>query len=63
MDAVSLSKTAYLVLSRVGVTYKTGFGIWMIGFIAPSTFTQFGTTGTTALSLFYTLSSSPLHTH
>jgi hypothetical protein len=35
---------------------------WMIAFIAPYTFTQFGTTTDTALSLFYTLSSSPLHT-
>jgi hypothetical protein len=35
----------------------------MIGFIAPYTFTQFGRTGNTALSLFYTLSSSPLQTH
>jgi hypothetical protein len=31
----------------------------MIGYIAPYTFTQFGTTGNTALSLFYTLSRSP----
>jgi hypothetical protein len=36
---------------------------WMIGFIAPYTFTQFGTTGNTALSLFCTLYTSPLHTH
>jgi hypothetical protein len=35
----------------------------MIVFIAPYTFTDFGTTGNTALSIFYTLSSSPLHTH
>jgi hypothetical protein len=35
----------------------------MIGFTAPYTFTQFGTPGNTALSLFYTLSISPLHTH
>jgi hypothetical protein len=43
----------FCILSRVGVTYKTGF---LIGFIAPYTLTQFGTTGNTALSLFYTLS-------
>jgi hypothetical protein len=42
------------------VAYKTGF--W-IGFIARYTFTQYKTKGNTALSLFYTLSSSPLHTH
>jgi hypothetical protein len=41
------------VLSRLGVTYKTGFG-----FIAPYTFTQLGTTGNITLSLFCTLSSS-----
>jgi hypothetical protein len=28
----------------------------MMGFIAPDTFTQFGTTGNTVLLLFYTLS-------
>jgi hypothetical protein len=35
----------------------------MVGFIAPYTFAQFGTTGNTALSLFYKLSFSPLHMH
>jgi hypothetical protein len=52
------------ILSRVGVTYKTEFGLndWIIGFIAPYTFTQFRTTGNTALSLFYTLSVH-CHTH
>jgi hypothetical protein len=37
------------------VTYRRVLD-WMIGFIAPYTFTHFGTTGYTALSLFYTLS-------
>jgi hypothetical protein len=46
-----------LVLSRVGVTYKTVLDL-MIGFIAFYTITQFGTTGKTALFLLYTLSSS-----
>jgi hypothetical protein len=35
----------------------------MIGFTAPHRFTQLGTTGNTALSLFYILSSSLLHIH
>jgi hypothetical protein len=52
----------YIILSRVWVAYKTGFG-WMIEFIAPYKLTQLGTTGNTALLLFYTLSSSPFHTH
>jgi hypothetical protein len=49
-------------MSSVGVNID-GVLDWMNGFIAPYTFTQFGITGNTALSLFYTLSSSPLHTH
>jgi hypothetical protein len=35
---------------------------WIIGFIAPYTFTQPGTTGNTAQSVVCTLSSSPLRT-
>jgi hypothetical protein len=35
----------------------------LMRFIVPYTFTHFVTTGNTALSLFCTLSSSPLHTH
>jgi hypothetical protein len=46
-------------MSRVLVTTD---GVW-IEFITPYTFTQYGTTGNTALMLFYTLSSSPLYTH
>jgi hypothetical protein len=48
-----------LILSRVWVTYKTGFGLDLLHHIH----SQIGITGNTALSLFYTLSSSPLHTH
>jgi hypothetical protein len=35
---------------------------WIIGYI-DNLLTQFGITGNTALSLFYTLYSPPLHTH
>jgi hypothetical protein len=50
-------------LWRVGTNYKTGFGLddWMIGFIAPYTFTQVGTTDNTAVSLIHTFYSSLLH--
>jgi hypothetical protein len=53
---------AKYILSRV-LVITDGVLDSMIGFIAPYTFTQLGTTGNTALSPFYTLSSSPLHTH
>jgi hypothetical protein len=51
-----------MLLSRVLVTVD-GVLDGMIGFSAPYTLTQFWTTGNTAPSLFYTLSSSPLHMH
>jgi hypothetical protein len=43
------------------VTYKTGSGLddWIYCIL----YIQLETTGNTALSLSYTLSSSPLHTH
>jgi hypothetical protein len=49
------------IFSRILVTVD-GIWDWMIGFIAPYTFIQFGTTCNTALSLIYTLSSSALYT-
>jgi hypothetical protein len=61
---LGLDDSTHIILSRVGVTVD-GLLDCMIGFIAPYTFTQFSTTNNirTTLSLFYTLSSSPLHTH
>jgi hypothetical protein len=44
-----------IILLRVLLTID-GVLDWMIWFIAPYTFTQFETTGNTALLLFYTLS-------
>lgn len=43
-----------IMLSRVDVTYKTGLDR-IIVFIELYTFTDFWTTGNTALSIFYTL--------
>jgi hypothetical protein len=58
----SLSLRYILILSRLGVTTKTGFGlddwIYCTLYIRNS-----GLQAVTALSLFYTFSSSPLYTH
>jgi hypothetical protein len=43
------------------VTYRRGLD-WMVEFTG-TLFTQHGTTGSTAVSLIYTLYSSPLHTY
>jgi hypothetical protein len=49
------------ILSRVGVTYKTGFGS-MIGFIAPYAFTQFRSTGNySAIAILHTLQLTVAH--
>jgi hypothetical protein len=45
------NRNKYIVTRRV--TYIGGLD-WMIGFIAPYTFTILGATGSTALSLSYT---------
>jgi hypothetical protein len=49
------------ILSLVGVTVDGALG-WMIGFIE-TLYAPFGTAGNAALSLIYTLYSSPLRTH
>jgi hypothetical protein len=54
------------ILPRVGVSSYIRIRRvldWMIGFIAPYTFTQLGTTGNTVQLLIYTLYSLQLHTH
>jgi hypothetical protein len=43
------------ILSRVGVTIRRGLD-WMFGFIAPYTFTHFGTTGNySAIAILHTI--------
>jgi hypothetical protein len=49
------------ILSRLGVTYRRVLD-WMIGFIAPYTFTQFGTTGQySAIAILHTFQFAVAH--
>jgi hypothetical protein len=61
----SSSFRSVLILSRVRSSMTSNNRLWTgwLDLLTPFTFTQFGTADNTALSLFYTLYSLPLHTH